>query len=284
MTLPPRSGRVLRLDGAMGTALFARGLPTDVPPEAWLAERPWEVAAVHAGHAAAGAELLLTCTFNLARLDLAGAGQDPGEVARRAVPLARAARPRLVAGCIGATGLALAGARQPATGELTERFDGAVRALAAAGVDLIWLETQLDLVEARVALRAARRTGLPVVATAWLRPAPGGMAALDGQPGAEFLAALWRDGAAAVGVNCVAPDRHLVEIVAAAAAAVPVPLVVKPNAGLPGEPVAPAAFARGVAEAVLAGASMAGGCCGSGPAHLRALGTLIDPGAGQARG
>jgi 5-methyltetrahydrofolate--homocysteine methyltransferase len=268
----------------MGTALFARGLPVDVPPEAWLTERPWEVAAVHAGHAAAGAELLLTCTFNLARLDLAGASQDPGELAGRAVPLARAARPRLVAGCIGATGLALPGSRQPAPGELTERYDAAVRALAAAGVDLIWLETQLDLAEARLALRMARRTGLPVVTTAWLRPAPGGMEALDGQPGEEFLSALWRDGAAAVGVNCVAPDRHLVEVVAATAAAVPVPLVVKPNAGLPGEQVAPAAFARGVAEAVLAGASMAGGCCGSGAAHLRALGDRIDPRTSQARG
>ena len=284
MTLPPRSGHVLRLDGAMGTALFARGLSTDVPPEAWVAERPWEVAAVHAGHAAVGAEVLLTCTFNLARLDLAGVRQDPVEVARRAVPLARAARPRLVAGCIGATGLALPGTRLPAPGELVERYDGAVRALAAAGVDLLWLETQLDLVEARAALAAARRTGLPVVATAWMRPSPGGMEALDGRPGPDFLSALWRDGAVAVGVNCVAPDRHLVQVVAAAAALVPVPLVVKPNAGLPGDPVAPEAFARGVAEAIHAGASMAGGCCGAGPAHLRALGALVAPRSSQARG
>jgi 5-methyltetrahydrofolate--homocysteine methyltransferase len=268
----------------MGTALLARGLPAEVPPEAWVSERPWEVAAVHAGHAAAGAELLLTCTFNLARLDLAGIRQDPAEVALRAVPLARAARPRLVAGCVGATGLTLPGARPPAPGELTERYDVAVRALAGAGVDLLWLETQLDLVEARAALAAARRTGLPVVATAWLRPSPGGMEALDGRPGPEFLSALWREGAVAVGVNCVAPDRHLAQVVAATAASVPVPLVVKPNAGMPGEPVAPERFALGVAEAVLAGASMAGGCCGAGPAHLRALGVLVAPRPAQARG
>jgi 5-methyltetrahydrofolate--homocysteine methyltransferase len=268
----------------MGTALFARGLPTDVAPETWLDERPWDVAAAHAGHAAAGAELLLTCTFNLARLDLAGLRQDPVEVARRAVPLARAARPRLVAGCIGATGLALPGSRPPAVAELTERYDGAARALAAAGVDLLWIETQLDLVEARAALAAGRRTGLPVVATAWMRPSAGGMEALDGRPGPEFLSALWRDGAAAVGVNCVAPDRHLAQVLATTAASVPVPLVVKPNAGLPGEPVAPEVFASGVADAVRAGASMAGGCCGVGPAHLRALGALVAPGPAQARG
>jgi 5-methyltetrahydrofolate--homocysteine methyltransferase len=268
----------------MGTALFARGLPVDVPPEAWVSERPWEVAAVHAGHVAAGAELLLTCTFNLARLDLMGLRLGPDEVARRAVPLARAARPPLVAGCIGATGLALPGARPPAPGELAERYEGAVRALAAAGVDLLWLETQLDLAEARTALAASRRTGLPVVVTAWLRPSPGGMEALDGRPGQDFLSALWRDGAAAVGVNCVAPDRHLVQVVAASAASLPVPIVVKPNAGLPGEPVPPEPFARGVAEAVVAGASMAGGCCGARPAHLRALRALVAPGTAQARG
>ncbi len=268
----------------MGTALLGRGLPPELPPETWLATRPWEVAAVHAGHVAGGAELLLTCTFNLARLDLAGVDLDPFDVARRAVALARSARPRLVAGCVGATGLSLPGASPPPPGALRDRTGRAVRALAAAGVDLLWLETQLDLEEARVALAAALQTGLPVVATAWLRPAPGGMAALDGRPGEEFLSALWRDGAAAVGVNCVSPDRHLVGVVAATAAAVPVPVVVKPNAGLPGEPVTPEAFASGVADAVRAGASMAGGCCGAGPAHLHALGSLLQSRGTQALG
>ncbi|MEY2668264.1 MAG: hypothetical protein RJA59_902, partial [Pseudomonadota bacterium] len=253
MIPPARDGRVLRLDGAMGTALLGRGLPAGTLPEAWVVERPWEVEAVHRGHVAAGAELLLTCTFNLARLDDVAPSLDPVEVARRAVTLARSAGPRAVAGCAGPTGLVRPGTRSPSPVAIAERYERAFRALAAAGADLLWLETQLDLGEARAALAAGRRTGLPVVVTAFLVPGPGGMAALDGSPGEEFLRALWREGAAAVGVNCVRPDAALVRLVAATRVAVPVPIAVKPDAGLPGDPVGTAAFAAGVAAAVRAG-------------------------------
>ena len=100
-------------------------------------------------------------------------------------------------------------------------------------------------------------------------------------PGEEFLRELWREGAAAVGVNCVAPDPALVRLVAAARTLVPIPIAVKPNAGLPGHPVGATTFATGVAAAIRAGASLAGGCCGAGPGHLRALGDSLGP---QARG
>jgi 5-methyltetrahydrofolate--homocysteine methyltransferase len=267
----PRGGRVVLLDGGMGTALIARGLPPGLVPEAWVLGRPWDVAAVHASHARAGAEVLLTCTFNLARLDVAGPDLDAFEVARRAVALARLARPVAVAGCVGATGLSGPAGDGPSPAEYRERYGLACGALAAAGADLLWIETQLDGEEARAALVAGRRTGLPVVVTAFLVPAPGGMAVLDGSPGVDLLEALWRDGASAVGVNCVAPDGALVRLVAQAAARVPVPMVVKPNAGLPGQPVGAADFASGVAAAVRAGASLAGGCCGAGAEHLRKL-------------
>ncbi len=277
-------GRITRLDGAMGTALLDRGLPLDVPPENWVLARPWEVEAVHEAHAAAGAEVLLTCTFNLARLDVAGPGLDGPEVARRAVALARLALPVAVAGCIGSTGLAGPDGRGPSPGEFRERYDGAARALAAAGVDLIWIETQHDLGEARAALAAGRRTGLPVVVTAYLLPRTGGLDAIDGSSGVEFLEPLWRDGAAAVGVNCVVPDDRLAQLVADLATRVPVPLVVKPNAGLPGHPVGPGPFAASVAAAARAGATLVGGCCGSGAEHLRALGRALGATGTQARG
>lgn len=276
-----RDGRVLRLDGATGTALLDRGLPPGTLPETWVVERPWEVGEVHRGHVAAGAEVVLTCTFNLARLDTAAPALDPLDVARRAVALARSARPAAVAGCAGATGLVRPGEAATSRDALGERYETAFRALATAGVDLLWLETQLDLREARAGLAAGRRTGLPVVATAYLVPGPGGMTALDGSPGVEFLEALWRDGAAAVGVNCVHPGEPLVRLVAGAVARIPVPIVVKPNAGLPGQPVGPATFAAAVAAAVRAGASLAGGCCGAGPGHLRALARALGS---QARG
>ena len=268
----------------MGTALLARGLPTHQVPEAWVLVRPWEVAAVHEAHVAAGAEVVLTCTFNLARLDLVDPTLRVAEVAHRAVALARSARPLAVAGCAGATGLARPGGGRPSPAEFRERYEGPFRALATAGVDLICIETQLDLGEARAALEAGRRVGLPVLVTAFLLPVAGGMTALDGTPALDFLEALWRDGAAAVGVNCVAPDARLAQVIAGLAARVPVPLVVKPNAGLPGQPVGPAAFAAGVAAAVRAGATLVGGCCGAGREHLRALGAAIGAPPAQARG
>jgi 5-methyltetrahydrofolate--homocysteine methyltransferase len=274
-----RDGRVTLLDGGMGTSLLSRGLAPGRLPEHWVIERPWEVEAVHRGHVAAGAEVVLSCTFNLSRLDHAAPDLDPGEVARRAVALARASGARLVAGCVGATALPL-----PDPAGLAERHGRAFRALAAAGVDLLWTETHLSLAEARAALTAARRTGLPVVVTAFFSPSPGGLASPDGTPAIPFLEALWRDGAAAVGVNCVAPDDALVALVGGASARVPVPLVVKPNAGLPGTPVGPAAFAAAVARACRAGARLAGGCCGAGPAHLRWLRGALRPSGAQARG
>jgi 5-methyltetrahydrofolate--homocysteine methyltransferase len=255
----------------MGTALMARGLPGLALPERWVVERPWEVARVHAGHVAAGARVLLSCTFNLARVDGDALEVPVEEVAGRAVSIARSARPWAVAGCLGATGLSHPDGGGPPDGELQERYERAFRALASAGADLLWTETQLTLREARAAVAAGRRTGLPVVATAFLAPGPDGLAAADGTPGVPFLEALWRDGAAAVGVNCVEPDDGLAAFVARLAARVPIPLAVKASAGLPDAPWSPGRHAVGLACAVRAGAGMAGGCCGAGPDHLRAL-------------
>jgi methionine synthase I (cobalamin-dependent) len=208
-------------------------------------------------------------------------------VARRAVWLARSAHAGAVAGCAGATALSGADGRGASDGELRERFERAFRALSGAGADLLWTETHLTLREARAAVWAARRTGRPVVATAFLAHGPGGLAAIDGTPGREFLEALWRDGAAAVGVNCVEPDGALAALVARAAARVPVPLVVKPNAGLPGALWTPWRFAEGVLRAIRAGASLAGGCCGASTDHLRSLAAMLPPASpavAQARG
>jgi 5-methyltetrahydrofolate--homocysteine methyltransferase len=275
LRIPGRDGRVVLLDGAMGTALISLGLPGNALPERWVVERPWEVARVHAGHVGAGARVLLSCTFNLARVDGDALEVPLEEVARRAVSIARSARPGAVAGCLGATGLSRPDGGGPPDGELRERYERAFRALASAGADLLWTETHLTLREARAAVAAGRRTGLPVVATAFLAPGPDGPAAIDGTPGVPFLEALWRDGAAAVGVNCVDPGDGLAAFVARLAARVPIPLVVKASAGLPEAPWTPSRHAVGLARAIRAGASLAGGCCGAGADHLRALALVL---------
>jgi 5-methyltetrahydrofolate--homocysteine methyltransferase len=85
-------------------------------------------------------------------------------------------------------------------------------------------------------------------------------------------------------VNCVPADPTLARAIALAAAQIPVPLVAKPNAGIPGHPVGPAAFAAGAAAAVRAGATLVGGCCGAGPRHLLALSRRIAGRTPQALG
>lgn len=266
----------LVLDGAMGTALLAAGLPPGDLPEGWVLRRPAAVRAVHAAHAAAGARLLLTCTFNLAapRLAERGLGGSADAIAAAAVALAREAAPGArVAGALGPTALAVPGAGPAATAGLRRRYDRPFRALAAAGADLLWAESLWDLAEARAALAAARATGLPAAVSLTPSPSPAGLALRDGTPAAEALRALAADGAAAVGVNCLLPGADLAAL-AASLPDLPVPLLVKPSAGLPGAVLAPGPFAAWAWSAVRAGARWVGGCCGAGPDHLAAIAQL----------
>jgi 5-methyltetrahydrofolate--homocysteine methyltransferase len=257
------------LDGGMGTELMAAGLPAGALPERWLLDRPEEVSHVHRAHAAAGAGLVLTCTFNLAgpRLRTSGVATSLDSLARRAEVVARQAAPgSRVAGAVGPT--LLAGAAAPS--ELGARYGEACRALAGAGVDLLWMESQWDLGEARAALAAARATGLRAVLTFTFRHQDGALAAVSGEPALACLEAAAAEGAAAVGFNCQLPGEPLEELLASAAGRLQVPLVAKPSAGLPGAVISPEAFAAWLCRLAEAGASWLGGCCGATPAHLAA--------------
>jgi 5-methyltetrahydrofolate--homocysteine methyltransferase len=266
------------LDGAMGTALVARGLPAGALPEEWLLSAPGEIAAVHAAHAAAGARLLLTCTFSAAapRLEARVDARQLEDLCARAAALARrAARGALVAGALGPTGLSPPLGPGAAAGELQERYARPLAALAAAGVDVLWIESQHDLGEARAALAAARRTGLPAAVTFGWPERGGRYATPDGAPALEWLRAAAADGAAAVGVNCVFPGPALDALVADAVAALRVPVVAKPSPGLPGAVLAPDAFAAALRPAVAAGAQWVGGCCGASADHVAAIRAVL---------
>jgi 5-methyltetrahydrofolate--homocysteine methyltransferase len=260
------------VDGATGTALLERGLAPGRPPEAWLLERPAEVEAVHAAHVAAGAQLLLTCTFSLAspRLQAVGLAGRARELARAAVRTARAAGAARVAGAVGPVGPA-APVRDP-----RGAYAAAFEALAAAGADLLWAETQYDLAEARAALAAARAAGLPVVVT--LSFTAGEPATLPAGGSVEdALVALAAEGSAAVGVNCVAPSASLERLLARVAPRLGVPLVAKPSPGLPGALLAPEPFGARVAALSRAGAAWVGGCCGATAAHVAAIARAAQP-------
>jgi 5-methyltetrahydrofolate--homocysteine methyltransferase len=286
----PAGRRVL--DGAMGTALIAAGLPAGVPPETWVLERPDAVAAVHRAHAAAGARLLLTCTFNAASGRVA-ARLGPGGVAgacAAAVALARAeAGPQgapgcLVAGAVGPLAVAVPGGDAPPAAALEAPFRTPLRALAEAGADLLWLESQYDGREAAAALAAALPLGLPVVVTFTLAERGGRLLTAAGGPAEPLLLAAAAAGAAAVGVNCVPAGAPLAALAAWAHGALPAPFVAKPSPGLPGAVLAPADFAAAVAPALRAGAGWLGGCCGAGAGHVAALAALLAGQAGAPRG
>jgi 5-methyltetrahydrofolate--homocysteine methyltransferase len=271
--------RATVLDGAMGTALLARGLPAGALPEEWLLGRGDEIAGVHASHAAAGAEVVFTCTFNLAAPRLAErlGAFEPGPLARAAVALARGAAPGArVAGALGPTGLFGPGRTPPALPEVSARYAGAARALAAAGAELLWLESAWDLAEARAALAALRGAGLPVAVTftgLGLDAATGPPRLPDGTPLLDALAAVAAEGAAIAGVNCVPAGVPLAAL-AAAAVERGVPFAAKPSPGLPGEVLPPDRFAAALAPVLRAGARYIGGCCGATAAHVGAVAAL----------
>jgi 5-methyltetrahydrofolate--homocysteine methyltransferase len=263
------------LDAGLGTELLDAGLPRDALPESWLLERPEVVGRIHASHAAAGAQIVLTCTFNLAgpRLRQSGISAPLEELARRAVEVARKAAPRArVAGAVGPTLLA----GSASVSELHERYAQAFRALAQANVDLVWTESHWDLTEARAALAAARETGLPAVATFTFGDAGGILTVASGEPALACLEAVAADGAVAVGTNCVLPGTPLSSLLERAASRLRVPLVAKPSAGLPGDIVAPEEFASWARELAGAGASWVGGCCGASAAHISAVARALE--------
>jgi len=265
---------VIILDGPVGTELAARGVPTPAP--VWSAHAidhaPEVLAAIHRDYAAAGATVHTANTFRTRRRQV-GARWDA--LARRAVSIARAAVPawHRVAGSIGP----LEDCYRPDLSPPDPRPEHRelARALAAAGVDLLLCETFPHVGEALVAAEEAVSTGLPTWVA--LTAGPDGALLSPAEVAAGAREAALR-GAAAVLVNCTAATRILPYV--ERLAEVGVPFGVYANAGAPderigwgegGDAARYATLAEGWARA---GATLIGGCCGTGPSHIRALAPL----------
>lgn len=284
-----REGPLL-LDGGMGSLLIAAGLQKGSAPEAWLFDRPEEVEAAHRAYAEAGSEVLHTDTFGGTPPKLKASGLEGrcAEASRRAVDLARRAASgrALVAGDLGPTGL-----MRPPVGQASEEdhlaaYAEQAAALADAGADLLSIETQYDLREALAAVRAARATGLPVIASMTFEKKKRGFFTIMGDPLVPSLRALADAGAHAVGLNCSVTSGVMLDMVREAVPALPVPLAAQPNAGQPRvtpDGVAydadPEAFARDMLAMARAGARLLGGCCGTDPSFIsRARRLLVSEG------
>ena len=271
---------LLILDGATGSELQQRGMPRGACPEQWILEHPHVLLEVQRAYARAGAQVLYTCTFGcnppkLAGFDLAehtrSMNRDLARLSRRA-----AGDTVLVAGDLAPTGRFI----EP-TGDMS--FEAAVAAyreqvlgLVEGGVDFLVIETMMDIQEARAALIAARENcDLPVCVCMTFDETG---RTLTGTDPLTALITLQSLGADVVGCNCSTGPDAMLDVVHAIKPYSRVPLMAKPNAGLPklvrGETrfdMAPDTFATGAGALVDAGVSMVGGCCGTTPDHIRAL-------------
>src|ERR1700704_1952357 len=278
-------GDVLIADGATGTTCQHMGLPLGVAPEEWVLTAPERIIALHKGFAAAGSDIVLTCTFGGTGIRLADgpfAGRA-SELNRRAAELAREAvgNDILVAGSLGPTGQLCEPLGLLTHDQAADTYAEQAEALAEGGVDLLLLETMFCQIEASAAIDGVRRaTDLPfVLAFSFDR----GTRTMMGTTTAEVVALALEQGAAAVGANCGTSLENMSAIVSELSAAAPgLPLWVKPNAGLPrmtGDSavydVTPQDFADAARGYVEAGARIVGGCCGSTPEHVRAIAEAI---------
>ena len=294
--------RLLVADGAWGTRLQERGLEPGECPELWNVTRPQEVRAVASSYLAAGSDLILTNTFGGSPLMLRrhGLEQRTAELNAAGARLsleAAAGGPALVAASVGPTGEFPAPLGTASEAELEEAFRLQVRALLEAGVRILCVETMIDLTEACCAVRGARRAArelgvsAEVMATLTYGPTPGGYRTAMGVDIPQTVEALTRAGADVLGSNCGNGIEQMLPIAAAFRALTNLPLLVQANAGLPvlegGRTVfrqGPEDMARHVPALVRAGASIIGGCCGTGPAHISALRRAVDAELGARRG
>lgn len=276
-------GRPLFIDGATGTMLQALGMPAGVNPARFCLDRPDIVRSMHTAYAEAGADILLTPTFggNACKLppdiDAEAFNRTMAENAR---VVAREASSRLgrelfIAGDIGPTGHFVSPLGDITPEELFEVFRRQVRGLAAGGADLIFIETQFDLAEVRIAVAAARtECDLPVFVSMTFEDG----LSLTGSTPEIFAATMENMGVDAVGVNCGAGPEAMLLVAERMHSACALPIFAEPNAGLPelvdGETVfrlAPEPFAEKTARFAEHGIHVLGGCCGTTPEHIRLL-------------
>jgi len=281
------AGDVLLLDGGLGTQLIDLGLEQGQAPEWWVLDHPDRVETVHRRYYAAGSDIVHTCTFGGSPPKLASVGLEGrcSEVNRAAAAIVRRAAgdDGLVAGDVGPSGKMFPPMGDAVEEALVDAFREQVEALAQGGADLISIETMFDLREAAAAVRAARETGLPVLASMTFEVKKRGAFTIVGDRLVSALQALHDAGADAVGLNCSVGSDQMVPMVREAAAALACPLVAQPNAGQPQVTpqgvvydASPEAFVADLMEMVRAGARVVGGCCGTTPDFIRAARAAID--------
>lgn len=273
------------LDGATGSNLMAAGMPKGVCTEKWILDNKEIILRLQKAYAAAGSQIIYAPTFGGNRINLKKHGLEDHliELNRELVALAReaAGNTAYVAGDITTTGEMLEPFGDLTYEDALETYKEQISCLAEAGVDLLVAETMFNVQEACAAIDAAQSVcGLPIMCSMTVE-ADGSI--FTGGNIIEAAAVLEGAGAAAVGINCsVGPDQ-LVSVVKNIRQTVNVPVIVKPNAGMPvinddglaEYHMIPEDFAKHMAVLIENGATIIGGCCGTTPAFITELAKLL---------
>lgn len=276
--------KIIVLDGAVGTELQKRGMSPGVCPELWALEHADVLLDIQQGYVKAGASVIYTATFGANRLKLEhfGLGDRVIEINRQLARLAKqaAAGNALVAGDISSTGRYIYPVGDLAFEEAVKIYKEQVMGLLEGGVDLFVIETMSDIQEARAALLAVKEScDLPVWVTMTFEE---GGKTLTGTDPLTALITLQNLGADVVGCNCSTGPDNMVEIIKRMKPRAKVPLLAKPNAGLPKwdsgmtiYDMGPEEFGRHARLLAQAGANLIGGCCGTSAEYIVEVARMV---------
>lgn len=280
---------VLASDGAMGTMLQERGLTDGGAPELWNVEKPEEIEAVLEAYAAAGAKFITTNTFGATRgrLELHGLADRVFELNQAGAAIARKVADRHP-GCFVMGDIGPSGELMDPMGTLTpesakELFAEQIKGLVAGGVDAILIETMSDLAEVEAAVEAAKEVapGMPIIATMSFDT---NLRTMMGVKPAMAVTHLSSIGVRIIGANCGRGTDEMRQIAQEMVNARPegVFIITQSNSGLPklvGDTFiyegTPAEMAKYAAEMKEMGVNIVGSCCGSTPAHTKAIAAAI---------
>ncbi len=286
------ANRTVLCDGAMGTTLYARGIFINLCYDELNLSQPQLIRSVHEEYLQAGAEIIETNTFgaNSFRLRRHGLADQTRAINLAGARLAREAALQIsekqatqiyVAGSIGPLGTTLEPLGQTSLADARAAFAEQIHALAEGGVDLLILETMTALQEVHQAILAARAVAphLPVIVMVTVDDEAN---CLDGSTPETAAALLTEWGADAIGCNCSSGPVTVLSAIERMRAATSLPLAAMPNAGMPrsvegrniylSSPEYMASYAR---KFVRAGVQFVGGCCGTTPAHIRAMRSTV---------
>lgn len=280
--------KLLVADGAWGTMLQDRGLAVGECPELWNLTHGELVRGVAEAYVQAGSEVILTNTFGGSRYKLKkfGLADKVGEINRAGaeISLGAAGDKAIVTASIGATGEFLEPYGDVVEEEMAEVFAEQVNAFIKAGVKAVWIETMTCLEEAVLAVKAVKQAGagLDVVCTMTFDPSPNGFRTMMGVDCERAAEELKEAGVDIVGANCGNGMDQMLHLMRDYRMVTDLPLAVNVNAGVPelidGKTVfreSPESMADGVEQLIANGAVIIGGCCGTTPAHVKAMGDVI---------